>query len=131
MQISRFIIIADPHFSLLYRIFGTYLVQSSFIFLILARKFGPRSDELILDDCAINLQVLDIFAQNSNMSYQRDFARILRRTLSKSVVSASGGEAHSSAFEGSAEPLDPELLQYRWTAGYSGLWTSSGRPRGF
>ena len=106
------------------------MVQSSFIFLILARKFGSISDQLILDHCAINLQILDIFVQNSNMSYQRDFAKILRRTLSKSVVDRSSGVAHASASGGDVEPFDPELLQYRWTAGYSGLWTSSGTVGG-
>jgi xylanolytic transcriptional activator XlnR len=128
LQINKSIIIADPHFCLLYRLFGTYLVQSSFIFLILARKFGSMSDQVILDHCEINLQVLDIFVQNSNMTYQRDFAKILRRTLSKSVVGRSSGEAHSSASD-DTETLDRELLQYRWTAGYSGLWTSPDEAR--
>lgn len=132
-QITRSIIVADPHFYLLYRLFGTYLVQSSFIFLILARKFGPMSDQLILDNCAINLQVLDIFVQNSNMRYQRDFARTMRRTLEKSVVdreARTARTAHSESEASEAESLDPELLQYRWIAGYSGLWTSSTRERG-
>lgn len=120
-NITRFIITADPHFYLLYRMFGTYLVQSSFIFLILCRKFGSMSDQLILDHCAINLQILDIFVESSNMSYQRDFAKILRRTLSRSFADLSSGVASGA----DVEPLDPELLQYRWTPGYSGLWTPS------
>jgi xylanolytic transcriptional activator XlnR len=105
-------------------------VQSSFIFLILARKFGPMSDQLILDNCAINLQILDIFVQNSNMRYQRDFARTMRRTLEKSAVDREARTAHSDSAASEAEPLDPELLQYRWIAGYSGLWTSSTTERG-
>jgi xylanolytic transcriptional activator XlnR len=79
------------------------------------------SDQLILDHCTINLQILDIFVENSNMSYQRDFAKILRRTLSRSFVDLSSGVASGA----DVEPLDPELLQYRWTPGYSGLWTPS------
>lgn len=106
-------------------------MQSSFIFLILAHKFGPKSDQLILDNCAINLQILDIFVQNTNMTYQRDFSRIMRRTLAKSLIGTSRREAlpHSQA-SGEADPLDPELLQYRWIPGYSGLWVSSTRPGG-
>ena len=88
------------------------------------------SDQLILDNCALNLHILDIFAQNSNMGYQRDFARTMRRTLEKSAVDrekrAAAGYEEGKGVSEEAEPLDPELLQYRWIAGYSGLWRASG-----
>lgn len=114
--------IVDPHFYFLYRVFGTYLVQSSFIFLILARKLGSMSDQLILDNCAVNLQFLDIFVQNSNMTYQRDFAKILRKTLLRGVADRSlGSREHARSAETAKEILDAGLLQYRWIAGYSGL----------
>ena len=79
---------------------------------------------MIMENCAINLHILDIFAKNSNMSYQRDFARILRRTLSKIAPGSSdtGGDLESSWAESEGELLDPELLQYRWIAGSNGLW---------
>ncbi|RAL15789.1 uncharacterized protein BO97DRAFT_175414 [Aspergillus homomorphus CBS 101889] len=55
----------------MYRYFGIYFLQPSFIFLILAQKLGQKSDNLILRNCAINLQVLDKFVLATNMDFQR------------------------------------------------------------
>lgn len=81
--------------------------------MILAKKLRQAADTLILDNCAINLRVLDTFSQVVNVEYQRTFAKVLRQTLSKRF----DGEADEAD-----EDLDPKLLQYRWTAGYNGLW---------
>jgi xylanolytic transcriptional activator XlnR len=118
----------------MYRYFGTYLLQSSFIFLILAQKLGPMSDGLIVDNCTINLQVLDVFARVTNMEYQRVFARTLRETLLNKAPLGSPAknpvaEQASDAPEETQQPLDPELLRYRWIAGYNGLWPTTSRNR--
>jgi xylanolytic transcriptional activator XlnR len=110
----------DPHLHYMYRYFGTYLLQSSFIFLILAQKLGKAADNLILENCTINLQVLDTFVQTVNIDYQRTFARVLRETLSTRLDDRSG--ARGGAGNPSHDELDPVLLQYRWVAGYNGLW---------
>jgi hypothetical protein len=65
----------------MYRYFGTYLLQSSFIFLILARKLGKAADRLILQNCSVNLKVPDTFVQIVNIDYQKKFAGVLRRVL--------------------------------------------------
>jgi hypothetical protein len=81
--------------------------------LILAKKLRQAADTLILENCAINLRVLDTFTQVVNVEYQRTFARVLRQTLSKKFDEESDEDT---------EELDPKLLQYRWIAGYNGLW---------
>jgi hypothetical protein len=67
-----------------------------------------------------------MFVQVANIGYQRSFARLLRQILSKKVDSAAAGHEMdvdlSSATKGVDEDFPPELLQYRWIAGYNGLW---------
>ncbi|RAH57705.1 hypothetical protein BO85DRAFT_459695 [Aspergillus piperis CBS 112811] len=127
-NVARHILRIDPQLSLMYRFFGTYFLQSSFIFLILAQKLGKQSDDLILRNCSINLQVLDMFVAATNMDYQRTFAKLLRRTLSFNMAESSGDVAPGhgqSAPELTGVPqssLDPEMLRYRWAPGYTGLW---------
>lgn len=128
MKVARHILRIDPQLSLMYRFFGTYFLQSSFIFLILAQKLGKQSDDLILRNCSINLQVLDMFVAATNMDYQRTFAKLLRRTLSFNMAESSGDSAPSHSHltpELTGVPqssLDPEMLRYRWAPGYTGLW---------
>lgn len=111
----------------MYRYFGTYFLQSSFIFLILAQKLGQQSDSLILRNCAINLQVLDKFVLATNMDYQRTFAELLRKALSHNMERSSQDQGHTyhdrtSPLEEVESHLDPEMLRYRWTPGFTGLW---------
>ncbi|KAI2841516.1 transcriptional regulator family: Fungal Specific TF [Aspergillus niger] len=127
-NIARHILRIDPQLSLMYRFFGTYFLQSSFIFLILAQKLGKRSDDLILRNCSINLQVLDMFVAATNMDYQRTFAKLLRRALSVNMAESTGDsvpgqDQPTPELTGVPQsPLDPEMLRYRWAPGYTGLW---------
>ncbi|PWY91683.1 hypothetical protein BO94DRAFT_461610 [Aspergillus sclerotioniger CBS 115572] len=126
-NIARYILRIDPRLCLMYRFFGTYFLQSSFIFLILAQKLGRQSDDLILRNCTINLQVLDMFVAATNMDYQRTFAKLLRRALScnmeDSAGSAPGDGQPVAEYVGVPQSsLDPEMLRYRWVPGYTGLW---------
>jgi len=82
--------------------------------MILAKKLQP--DQVILDKCRSNLEILDVFVRSSNMKYQVDFARVLRRMLSRKPSNVS----HLL----DTDPMDPELRRYRWVAGWSGVWTS-------
>ncbi|KAJ5959869.1 uncharacterized protein N7479_007019 [Penicillium vulpinum] len=119
-NVARHILRVDPQLRLMYRFFGTYFLQSSFIFLILAQKLGRQSDDLILRNCAINLQVLDMFVATTNMDYQRIFAKFLRRALSYNMAHSSSADV-SEDNQPLAEVLDPEMLAYRWIPGYRGL----------
>lgn len=128
IKIARHILRIDPQLSLMYRFFGTYFLQSSFIFLILAQKLGKRSDDLILRNCSINLQVLDMFVAATNMDYQRTFAKLLRRALSFNMAESTGDsvpgqDQPTPELTGALQlPLDPEMFRYRWAPGYTGLW---------
>lgn len=125
VQIAEAILATDSRLHFIYRFFGTYLLQSSFFFLILAQKLGSAADNLILENCSINLRVLDAFVETANIDYQRTFARILRQTMSKILNGDSEEHLEESDFAPTAEAtdgLDPGLLQYRWIEGYSGLW---------
>lgn len=113
---------ADPNLDLMYRYFGTYLLQSAFVFLVLARKLHHPSDSLILDNCAINLRLLDRFAQITNIDYQRVFAQALRRTIERCLAVSADTTAEEEGWPESEQELDDEILQYRWTAGQRGLW---------
>ncbi|KAJ5627840.1 hypothetical protein N7490_010068 [Penicillium lividum] len=116
-NVARYILQVDPRLCLMYRFFGTYFLQSSFIFLILARKLGRQSDELIMRNCAINLQVLDKFVATTNMDYQHTFAKFIRRALSYNM----GQESSLEELDSSMSELDPESIPYRWIPGYRGL----------
>ena len=113
-NIARCILQKDPRLHILYRLFGTYFLQASFIFMILAKKL--RADPLILDNCSSNLNALDVVAKRSNIKYRRDFANVLRKIMSDRI-SSSNDASQLNIFE-------PELKQYRWTGGHSVLWTS-------
>ncbi|PYH42273.1 fungal specific transcription factor domain-containing protein [Aspergillus saccharolyticus JOP 1030-1] len=130
-NVASHILRVDPQLSFMYRYFGTYFLQSSFIFLILAQKLGQKSDKLILRNCAINLQVLDQFVLATNMDYQRTFAKLLRKALSYNMKQhspdqAQDGHGDTSPLEELQSNLDPEMLRYRWTPGFTGLWAHGG-----
>lgn len=111
----------------MFRFFGTYFLQSTFIFLILAKKLGRRSDELIMRNCRINLQVLDKFVATTNMDYQHSFARFIRRALSYNTGDHGlGGEGDMQVDDDFSEGLDPEMLAYRWIPGFRGLHVGPG-----
>ncbi|KAJ5727741.1 NmrA-like family protein [Penicillium malachiteum] len=119
-NVARYILRVDPRLCLMYRFFGTYFLQSTFIFLILAQKLGRQSDELIMRNCAINLQVLDRFVATTNMDYQHTFAKFIRRALSYNMGHLSP-EHDMQVDNPLSESLDPEMLAYRWIPGYRGL----------
>jgi hypothetical protein len=130
-QVAACILAVDPHLHVCYRFFGTYLLQSSFLFLILAQKLGNSADDYIFDNVRTHLHALEAFVRTVNIGYQRTFARVLRRTLAK--YSRENGHAEgsrSASVSGLEDPwvdeFDPEMLKYRWTAGYSGLWIEGG-----
>lgn len=131
---------ADPQLHLCYRYFGTYLLQSVFLFLVLAKKLGAPKGSPILDNCRTNLRVLDVFVQTVNIQYQRTFGRALRMTISRTMERGRGthqslsavAESKSASDDGrncaAEEDLDPELSKYRWVGGYTGLWWEGMRP---
>lgn len=116
---AQHILTVDPHLSLMYRYYGTYFLQSCFIFLILAQKLGRQSDSLIISNCATNLEVLDKFILTTNMDYQHDFARLLRKVLYDLIQHPASGETEVQ--EDIQPSLDPEMLRYRWIPGFKGL----------
>jgi hypothetical protein len=113
-ELAETILVVDKSLFLMYRLFGTYLLQLSFFFLILANKLGIGADKLILKNYSINLQVLDAFVKVAGIAYQRIFAGVLRTTLERIVNwdTRDGGVA-----------IDEALMQYRWIGGYHGLWS--------
>lgn len=114
---------------MLVQLFGTYLLQSSFIFLILAKKLKHLADDYIMQCCETNLCVLDAFVGTVSISYQKTFARVLRETISKRIGAEDGSFADGSG-PGQGDTFDLEVLKYRWTAGYKGLWCEDmGRPK--
>ncbi|KKY18907.1 putative transcriptional activator xlnr [Phaeomoniella chlamydospora] len=130
-KVARNILLVDPYLDTMFRFFGTYLLQSTFIFLLLAQKLGSSSDHLILDNCAINLQVLDVFTSVTNMDYQRTFATALRDTISNATDISNTSTSTTppdERFPNTADnppsrpQLHPDLLQYRWVGGAKGLW---------
>jgi hypothetical protein len=122
----------------MYRYFGTYLLQSSFIFLILAQKLGKQADDLILDTCTANLNMLELFNRVTNIDYQKSFANLLRQTINRTMperqtdiaVATDGGQdcfQNDSSYE---DLLRSELSRYRWTEGYRGLWIADSEYPG-
>lgn len=122
---AQHILMVDPHLTLMYRYYGTYFLQSCFIFLILAQKLGRQSDGLIIGNCAINLEVLDKFILTTNMDYQHDFAKLLRKVLSDLIQHPTSEKSDLLAVAQSS--LDPEMLRYRWIPGFKGLLPNPGQ----
>jgi hypothetical protein len=119
-QFSFFILGVDPSLEYCYRYFGTYMLQSSFIFYILVHKLGRQSNDHIRQTCLLSLQTLDTFVKTVDMKYQRIFARAIRQAID---------DAEGSEFSGVNRPLDPEILKFRWIPGFHGLWDHElGRP---
>ncbi|KAK5062008.1 hypothetical protein LTR44_003383 [Exophiala sp. CCFEE 6388] len=99
---------SDPELSLMSRLFGTYLLQASFIFLFLARKLPQTSKSIIIENCEVNMTALEVIAKKTNMEYQRHFARLLQQTIERDMNEQD-------------EDLGEDLLRYRWIAGHNGL----------
>ncbi|KAF8853852.1 hypothetical protein BDZ45DRAFT_706805 [Acephala macrosclerotiorum] len=55
-KLAGSILAIDPRLQYIYRYFGTYLLQSSFIFLILAQKLRQAADDLILENLTCSFQ---------------------------------------------------------------------------
>ncbi|KAJ5097385.1 hypothetical protein N7456_008106 [Penicillium angulare] len=85
-----------------------------------ANKLGRHSDKLIMRNCAINLEVLDKFVATTNMDYQHTFAKFIRRALSYNMGNAAP-ENEMQINNLVSQPLDPEILPYRWIPGHRGL----------
>jgi hypothetical protein len=60
----------DPDLQLFFRVFGTYHLQASFCFIMLAHKLGTLADEQVMKVCEINLKALMIFARTARAEYQ-------------------------------------------------------------
>jgi hypothetical protein len=60
----------DPDLQLFFRVFGTYHLQASFFFIMLAHKLGTLADEQVMKVCEINLKALMIFARTARAEYQ-------------------------------------------------------------
>jgi xylanolytic transcriptional activator XlnR len=128
----------DPKLDFMYRYFGTYLLQSSFIFLILAQKLGKQADDLILDTCTANLNMLELFNRVTNIDYQKSFANLLRQTINRTMperqtdiaVATDGGQDCSQDDSSYEDLLRSELSRYRWTEGYRGLWIADSEYPG-
>jgi hypothetical protein len=125
-QITASILATDTHLQYIYRYFGTYLLQSSFVFLLLATKLAKTADGLIYENCRTNLRALEMFVQVANIRYQRTFARVMRQVLAKigdtSIAEDDIDGISPDSATGVDKDIPPDLLLYRWTAGNSGLW---------
>jgi xylanolytic transcriptional activator XlnR len=122
-QVTSQILRLDPKLHEFYRMFGTYFLHSSFIFLILARKLRHSADEYILNSCRTYLRTLEAFAATVNIRYQKTFARVLQDTIAKCVEAQKNQLGNSEATAPPVDDwLDPAILNYRWTVGHSGLW---------
>jgi hypothetical protein len=76
----------DPDLQLFFRVFGTYHLQASFFFIMLAHKLGTLADEQVMKVCEINLKALMIFARTARAEYQVHaplMALMARRNLPK------------------------------------------------
>ncbi|KAK0387014.1 hypothetical protein NLU13_5328 [Sarocladium strictum] len=126
-NVARHIVIVDPKLDFMCRYFGTYLLQSSFIFLILAQKLGNHADNVVLGTCVVNLKVLELFVGLTNMDYQKGFAQLLRQTIARAMpdqnFETDGGSPWSDNEASYQNHVDFELSRYRWVPGFRGLWT--------
>jgi hypothetical protein len=117
----------DPKLDLMCRYFGTYLLQSSFIFLVLGQKLGNQADGIVLGTCIVNLKVLDLFVAVTNMDYQKGFAQLLRQTIARANPEqgpdTEGGSPWSDNDASYHDHIELELSRYRWAPGFRGLWT--------
>ena len=91
---------------------------------MVAQKLGHDANRDIMNNCRVNLRVMDAFVRTVNIQYQGAFARIMRKTLRQATWAAINSGVEMPNDYGdicSSESSDEEAFKYRWIAGFSGL----------
>ncbi|BFZ58937.1 hypothetical protein PYCC9005_006005 [Savitreella phatthalungensis] len=104
----------DPDLAFMPFFFGIYLLQGSFLLLLLVDKLEQQADASVIDACETYIRAHEVCVVTLDTQYQRNFRRVMRSTLNSVRM-----RVHSSDEE---KQKRRELLTlYRWADGGRGL----------
>ncbi|KAB8659302.1 hypothetical protein FH972_026191 [Carpinus fangiana] len=109
----------DPDISFMPFLYGIYLLQGSFLLLLMADKLGRGAAPDVIRACETVVRAHEACAVTLNTEYQRNFRKVMRSALGQ-VRGQCGGEADAGVEEARRREV---LSLYRWTGDGTGLNT--------
>ncbi|KAI1823620.1 fungal-specific transcription factor domain-containing protein [Xylaria intraflava] len=105
----------DPGLEFMPFFYGIYLLQGSFLLLLIADKLQGEASPSVVRACETIIRAHEACVVTLNTEYQRNFSRVMRSALAqvRGRVPEDLGEQHQRRRE--------LLALYRWTGGGSGL----------
>ena len=105
----------DPDLAFMPFFFGIYLLQGSFLLLLIVDKLEGEADSRVIEACETYIRAHEVCVVTLDTQYQRNFRRVMRSTLN----SVRHGLRHSNEEE---KTKRRELLTlYRWADDGRGL----------
>ncbi|KAE8828951.1 hypothetical protein PTNB85_08139 [Pyrenophora teres f. teres] len=106
----------DPDLSFMPFFFGIYLLQGSFLLLLIADKLQGEANPNIVRACEVIVRAHEACIVTLNTEYQRNFRKVMRSALQQ--VRGRGMDEHAEL----AQQRRREMLSlYRWTGDGTGL----------
>lgn len=106
----------DPDLSFMPFFFGIYLLQGSFLLLLIADKLQGDANPSVVKACETIVRAHEACIVTLNTEYQRNFRKVMRSALQQ--VRGRGMDEHAE----SAQQRRREMLSlYRWTGDGQGL----------
>ncbi|ROW09673.1 hypothetical protein VMCG_02276 [Cytospora schulzeri] len=105
----------DPGLEFMPFFFGIYLLQGSFLLLLIAEKLQSEASQSVVKACETIIRAHEACVVTLNTEYQRNFSRVMRSALAqiRGRVPEDLGEQHQRRRE--------LLALYRWTGDGTGL----------
>ncbi|OLL22052.1 Xylanolytic transcriptional activator xlnR [Neolecta irregularis DAH-3] len=103
----------DPDLTLMPWFFGIYLLQGSFLILLIVDKLGPSASPAVLEACEIIIRAHESCVVTLDTQYQRNFRKVMRTALHEATTEQVEFEAKSGKLE--------VLKLYRWCGDGRGL----------
>lgn len=116
----------DPDLMFMPMFFGMYLLQGSFLLLLIIDKLGSQSDPSVLEACEIIVRAHEVCVVTLSTEYQRKFRKVMRAMISG--ISSSGNpyateEENLRMIEDTKVKSREIMGLYRWNITGRGLIT--------
>ena len=108
------ILLVDPDLAFMPFFFGIYLLQGSFLLLLIIDKLEQDSDDAVIEACEVYVRAHEVCVVTLDTQYQRNFRTVMRKTLNSVRQKTRSTEDEKSKRR--------ELLHlYRWAKDGRGL----------
>lgn len=109
----------DPDLSFMPFFFGIYLLQGSFLLLLIADKLRGEASEAVVRSCETIVRAHEACIVTLNTEYQRNFRKVMRSALQQ--VRGRGGGSMDESAEFAQQRRREMLSLYRWSGDGCGL----------